>query len=215
MEQLLAAQKSSLLDSLSFAGPNAPVADYITSRSQITVYPQGSNIYNPSLGTKQIRFNISTTGPFVDLSTLAIQCNFKNNDTVNPMVVLGGNMGTLCSELRVYLGGTEVERISHYNRTEALIQRFVSTEKRIQLFDEGLVWAGGSILGNDFYSAFVPANTDRKIVWRPMAVGLFQQKNLIPTAFFVKWNYNRNYACQYVRRSCGHRTQQGDGMVSL
>ena len=73
----------------------------------------------------------------------------------------------------MYLGGTEVERISHYNRTEALIQRFVSTEKRVQLYDEGLVWAGGSILGNDFYSAFVPANTDRKIVWRPMAVGLF------------------------------------------
>ena len=93
MEQFIAAQKSSLLDSLSFAGPNAPVADYITSRNQVTIYPQGSNIYNPSLGTKQIRFNISTTGPFVDLSTLAIQCNFKNNDIAHPMVVQGAKSG--------------------------------------------------------------------------------------------------------------------------
>ena len=40
MEQVLAASKSSLISSLDFAGPG-PVADYVQSRNQIQIFPQG------------------------------------------------------------------------------------------------------------------------------------------------------------------------------
>ena len=41
MEQVLAASKSSLISSLDFSGPQAPVADYVQSRNQIQIFPQG------------------------------------------------------------------------------------------------------------------------------------------------------------------------------
>ena len=40
MEQVLAASKSTLINSLDFSG-NPPVADYVQSRQQIQIFPQG------------------------------------------------------------------------------------------------------------------------------------------------------------------------------
>ena len=77
MEQVLAASKSSLISSLDFSGP-PPVADYVQSRQQIQIFPQGGNSYSPS-GVKQLRFSITTNGPFVDMSTLAIQAKLTHS----------------------------------------------------------------------------------------------------------------------------------------
>jgi hypothetical protein len=41
MEQVLAASKSSLISSLDYSGSQAPVADYVQSRQQIQIFPQG------------------------------------------------------------------------------------------------------------------------------------------------------------------------------
>ena len=134
MEQVLAATKATLIDSLGFGG-NPPVADYIQSRSQIQVFPQDGNIYSPS-GVKQLRFSITTSGPFVDMSSLALQAKVTNKNAAK-LTFLGPNLGTLVQEARIYLSNVECERVPFYNRTEAMLQRFVSTDKRVQLYEVG------------------------------------------------------------------------------
>ena len=129
METILAASKSSLIDSLDFAG-NPPIADYIQSRNQVQIFAQGGNQYSPS-GVKQMRFSVVTQGPFIDMSSLALQATVTNKGTA-ALTILGPNLGTMIQECRVYLGSVECERVSFYNRTEAMLQRFVSVEKRIQ-----------------------------------------------------------------------------------
>ena len=180
MEQVLAATKATLIDSLDFGG-NPPVADYIQSRSQIQVFPSGGNIYSPG-GVKQMRFSITTSGPFVDMSSLALQAKVTNKNAAK-LTFLGPNLGTLVQEARLYLSNVEVERVPFYNRTEAMLQRFVSTDKRVQLYDEGFGYNSGSIQGNNFVAAEFDNNESRTVVWRPQALGLCQQKNYLPTAF--------------------------------
>ena len=99
MEQVLAASKSSLISSLDFAGPG-PVADYVQSRNQIQIFPQGGNTYSPS-GVKQLRFSITTNGPFVDMSTLALQAKLTNKSTSHSLTILGPNLGALGTKLDV------------------------------------------------------------------------------------------------------------------
>jgi len=158
------------------------VADYVQSRSSIQVYPQGGNQYSPS-GVKQMRFSITTTGPFVDFSSLALQAKITNNSSTSALTILGPGLGTMLQEARIFLGSVECERVSHYGRTEAMLQRLMPWEKRVQLYDEQLGYSAGSIAGDDFVSASIPAGGSKTVVWRPQALGLCQQANYIPTAF--------------------------------
>lgn len=82
------------------------------------------------------------------------------------------------------MGGTEVERVTNYARNEALLQRFMPSEKRQQLYEEGF---GSEVdgTGDDvpFTSKAIDgANGSVDVIWRP-TMGLLQQKNYVPTAF--------------------------------
>jgi len=82
------------------------------------------------------------------------------------------------------MGGTEVERMTHYARTERMLQRFMPADKRQQLYEEGF-GAAVDASGNDvpFTSKAIDgANGSVDVIWRPM-LGLCQQKNYVPTAF--------------------------------
>ena len=181
MEQSLSASKAALISALDFGGP-PPIADYVQSRSSIQVFPQGGDGYKPT-GLKQMRFSLSTSGPFVDMSSLALQARLHNRGT-GELKILGPGLGTLIQEARIYLGNVEVERVPFYNRTEAMLQRFMPMDKRIQLYDEQLGYESGTIAGNDFVSTKIdPSPASRTIVWRPQALGLCAQKNYLPSAF--------------------------------
>ena len=119
MEQVLAASKQSLIGALEFGGP-PPAADYVTSRSDITIFPLGGNTYSPT-GVKMIRFNLGTqSGAFLDMSTLAIQASLNEKSGAANLTVLGPNLGALFSEMRIYMGGVLVEQTSFLNRCEEL-----------------------------------------------------------------------------------------------
>ena len=181
MEQVLAASKSSLISSLDFGSPG-PVADYVTSRQSIQVFPQGSNVYSPQ-GVKQLRFSLGTQGAFVDMSSLALQATFTNNSSTQSCTILGPSLGTLIQEARIYMGNIEVERVNFYNRTESMLSRFLPFDKRSQMYDEGFGYSAGTIAGDDFVAAAVPASSSKTLIWRPQALGLCNQRNYIPTAF--------------------------------
>ena len=145
----------------------------------------GGNQYSPS-GVKQMRFSITTSGPFVDMSTLCISAKVVNkaSSASNKLTPLAPSLGGFVQEARIYMGGTEVERMTHYGRTERMLQRFMPADKRQQLYEEGFgAEVDGS--GNDvaFTSkAIAGANGSVDVIWRPM-LSLCQQKNYIPTAF--------------------------------
>ena len=181
MEQILAASSAKLVDSLDYSSLPG-VADYIQSRNQIQIFPEGGNQYSPQ-GVKQIRFRLATSGPFIDCSSIAIQAKVTNKSSTHVLKILGPNLGTMVQEARVYLGSVEVERCQFYNRTEGMLQRFESADKRAQIYDEGFGYSSGTQAGNDFVSASIAASTSRTVVWRPQALGICAQKNFIPSAF--------------------------------
>jgi hypothetical protein len=182
MEQVLAASKQSLISSLEFGGP-PPAADYCTSRNSITIFPSGGNQYGPT-GVKQIRFNLTTSsGGFIDLASLAIQARVSETGGTAPLTLLGPNLGCMISELRVYAGGVLVEAVPHYNRTEELLSRFQSHDKRIQQFDEGFGYLSGDRAGAGWASKPIPAGGSKTVVWSPSACGLCAQKNYLPSQF--------------------------------
>ena len=81
-----------------------------------------------------MRFSITTNGPFVDMSTLALQATVTNLSTSQDLTILGPSLGTMFQEARIYLGNVECERVTFMNRTEAMLHRFLLHEARMRLF---------------------------------------------------------------------------------
>ena len=160
MESVLSASKASLISSLDFAGPSG-VADYITSRQSIQVFPQGSNIYSPN-GVRQLRFSLGTQGAFVDMSSLALQCSVNNESTTKGLTFLGPSLGTCIAECRIFMGNVETERCTFLNRTESLLSRFIPFEKRVEQYDLGFGYSSGTFQGNDMVAAAIPANGSKQ-----------------------------------------------------
>ena len=72
MESYIAASNNTtLVSALSFEQPK--IAPYLLQRKQCTIAAAGGDVYGPdAVGAKVARFSLSTSGPFLDLSTL---CN--------------------------------------------------------------------------------------------------------------------------------------------
>ena len=181
MESVLSASKASLISALDFSSPGG-VADYITSRQSIQVFPQGSNVYSPS-GVKQLRFSLGTQGAFCDLSSMCLQCSANNESTTAGLTFLGPSVGTCIQEARIYMGNVETERVTYLNRTESMLSRFIPFEKRVEQYDLGFGYSSGTFAGNDMVAAAIPASGSKQVIWRPTAIGLVNQKNYVPTAF--------------------------------
>ena len=66
-----------LIDGLSFKLSKG--ASYVTSRTQSTFWPSGSNIYSTSGGTKVVKI-VLNGDQWLDPSTVRIMYDLKNND---------------------------------------------------------------------------------------------------------------------------------------
>ena len=182
LEQVLSASKSALISSLDFSGP-PPIASYIQKRSQVQIFPAGSASYSPSVGTKLMRFNVSTQSAFLDMQSLALKATVTAG--AGGFTPTGPNLGTLIQEMRVYLGSVEVERISAYNRVEGMLHRFVSTDKRVQFSAEGFGYAGGGQSGSGWTWDGLAAGASETLVYRFASgpSGLCSQRCFLPAAF--------------------------------
>ena len=101
-----------LIDSISFK--LQPGASYVTDRRSVSYFPSGSNIYRPVAGTKVIKITL-TGDQWLDPSTVQLQFDLENENTTQPLYLLGGPH-TCFRRLRVLCGGTVVEDIDQYNR---------------------------------------------------------------------------------------------------
>ena len=109
MESYLSASETHLVDSLNYEQPK--VAQYILGRKQVQIPAAGGDLYGPA-AAKTARFSLSTSGPMVDLSTLAIKGTVTNTGgDGKTLTFLGGNMGVCISSVRVFAGNVEIDRV--------------------------------------------------------------------------------------------------------
>ena len=188
MESYLQASETRLVDSLNYE--NAKVAEYILGRKQVSIPASGGNQYGPN-GSRTARFSVTTSGPFVDLSTVAIKGTVKNTtgpttatDTgAKSVQFLGPNLGTLFSSVKVFAGNVQIDSVDYYNRTEAMLSLLQSESKRRQEYSEGFGYVSGSEVGTDFVSTPIARNTSKTVVYRPKALGCLQTHLYLPTSF--------------------------------
>ena len=181
MESYIAASDVELITSLSYSQPK--IASYITSRKQVSIAASGGENYGPAtVGSKIARFSLNSSGPFLDLSTLCVYGTVKNRSLTLPLQILGPSLGALIHSARLLIGGIEVDRCDWLNRTEAMLSLMQSESKRRQDFSEGFGLLGGTSQGIDFESASIAATKDRKVIWRPKALGSLLGTNYVPVA---------------------------------
>ena len=185
MESYLQASETRLVDSLNYENPK--VAEYILGRKQVSIPASGGNQYGAA-GARTARFSVTTSGPFVDLSTVAIKGTVKNTSlaaadvTHRHVQFLGPNLGTLFSSVRVFAGNVEIDRLDYYNRTESMMSLLNSESKRRQEYSEGFGLAAGTFLGTDFTCPSIPPNTSKTVVYRPTVLGCLQTPMYLPTS---------------------------------
>jgi len=180
METYIASSEVSLVDALSFSSPK--IASYVTGRRQVQLNPSGGDVYGPSgVGTNVIRFSLSTSGPFLDLSTLCIIGTLTNRDAVKDLTILGPNFGACITSMRMMIGGVVVDEVQYSNRTESMLSLLQSEGKQIQAYSEGLGAGSRDALGN-LSSTPIPKTASRRCIYKPTVLGCLQQQNYLPVA---------------------------------
>ena len=178
MEQFVQSANVGLVDSLSFRSPT--VATYVTSRKQISLSAAGGDVYGPTGGANLARFSLNTSGPFLDLSSLAIVGTLKNKSTY-PLTILGPNFGTCIQSMRLIVGGVIVDSVDYSNRVESMLG-FMQSESKLKMdYSEGLGYVSGDS-ATAFVSKPIAANASKKSVYRPKCLGSLFGQNMMPTA---------------------------------
>ena len=107
---IAAGQNDTLIDQLSFQPP--PVATYARERRLVQVMPQGANTFAPN-GNQVITFNLTSQNGWLDPSSLRLHFRIRNTAAAAAANNFVPAPGCHCffQQLRILIGGTEVERI--------------------------------------------------------------------------------------------------------
>ena len=70
MEHHVNSIEDHLIDSLKYK--LEPGASYVQSRRNVSWFPQGSAIYSPTSGTRLVRINITSTGEWLDPTSVRL-----------------------------------------------------------------------------------------------------------------------------------------------
>ena len=134
---IAAGQNDSLIEQLSFSLP--AVATYARERWLVQVMPQGANTFAP-IGTQVMTFNLTSQNGWLDPSSLRLHFRIGNTAVgagadAAAIQAANANLGIMpasgchCffSQLRILIGGTEVERIDPYNMCHELFRVALNT----------------------------------------------------------------------------------------
>jgi hypothetical protein len=153
-------------------------ASYIIGRRFATFYPQGSNIYTPTGGTRLMRFVLSDATNLLDLSTFRLAFELTNNTPAPPApanaaqtlaasLFLTGHPGqSLFQRVRIYVGGCLCEDIYYAHRVASMLDLFKPPQRR---WSERIEQLPGS---TDAIATAVPAATGYNFLQGPQPVGI-------------------------------------------
>ena len=117
MENIIAESESNVVGGFEYGIEN--LGRYVIDRRQVSYAPSGSNIYSVGAGNRQIKFHLtaSDTNSYLDLSSIRIFANLKNNEAGTTRYLrFIGQLHSCFSRLRVMVGGQIVEDITDYNK---------------------------------------------------------------------------------------------------
>ena len=121
MDLVVAGQDDSLIDQLSFKLPST--SSYATERRLVSAYPSGASLFSPN-GVRVARFTLTSSEGWLDPSTLRL-CMKLHNTSATDTLQLASGPWCLFSQLRLLIGGVEVERIAHYGRQHELFRHLL------------------------------------------------------------------------------------------
>ena len=155
---IAAGQNDSLIEQLSFSLP--AVATYARERRLVQVMPQGANTFAPN-GNQVLTFNLTSQDGWLDPSSLRLHFRIRNtapavaDAAANALLGLRAASGCHCffSQLRILIGGTEVERIEPYHMLHELFRVALNTPQ--SQVEQG-VEDGRHIFDNDAYPPVIP-----------------------------------------------------------
>jgi hypothetical protein len=118
-----------LIDSLSFKLP--PGSSYVVDRKKSSFWAIGSNVYNPTSGTKVMKFMLSgEQGTWLDPSSVRLQFAVVNKDgNANAILRPLGGAHLFIRRLRVLVANTLVEDIMYYGRNHEMIETLYTNEQ--------------------------------------------------------------------------------------
>ena len=180
LESTLAAAEVGMLGSLDYRLPT--VSNFVTDRKEVTYYPLGGDQYRP-VGVRVLTFQCSGLG-FLDASSLCLSVQLNNPDGAKVLKPLTPELACMIQEIRILAGGTEIERISGYNRLYYLLSQGLSVDKKRNNADIcfGIDTVGANAHGIDgqgWTPVTIPANSNVQVMHRIMS-GLCQQRLFIP-----------------------------------
>ena len=184
-----------LIDGLSFK--LRPGASYVQERKSVTFYASGSNEYTPT-GTKLIKL-VCTSEGWLDPSTLRIcfDVNNKAVDTYNTattpttLIPLGpkllrpvGGPWSFFHRLRILCGGTIVEDISDFARTQEMFTTLMSKSSKINVDAEGFALDPYSYTTDETVANFpgIYGGEFQTVMFTPLS-GLLSQPKYIPLRY--------------------------------
>jgi hypothetical protein len=171
MESILQAGESSLISALDYA-PSNRLATYVERRESTQFFAPGTT-YSPG-GSKIIRIDINGAG-FLLPDSIVLRATVRNmasNTTTDKLYPLTPDLACMISEIKVTLGGTEVERVTSYNRIHEMLMHGISPQKRQNLAAMGFGTDGDTL-------AATPVDGPVKVLARPIC-GLCSTHQYIP-----------------------------------
>ena len=155
-------------------------ASYVIRRDQTsTICPVP--VLNPRT-TRTAKMTV-TDANFIDVGscfftfTVRNLANAADNQVLQPLSAIPHNF---FRRMRVMLNGTVLEDISHLNRVEEQISRFLSAGKRRNAGDAGTGWATLTDEGTGSISKTIPRNGTKKVSWRPLSSGFMACGKYVP-----------------------------------
>ena len=175
---IAAGQNDSLISQLSFQLP--AVATYAKERRLVQVFPQGANTFAPN-GAQTLTFNVTSQEGWLDPSSLRLHFKIRNTAAAGANNGLMPKSGCHCffSQLRILIGGTEVERIEPYSLLHELFRVALNTPA--SQVEQG-VEDGRSFLAANYPPVTVlpiEAQAFRSVTLTPLA-GLLQCGKYLP-----------------------------------
>ncbi len=186
LESTLAAAEVGMLGSLDYRLPQ--VSNFVTDRKEVTYYNNGGNSFSP-VGVRVLTFQCSGLG-FLDASSLCLSVQCNNHSTAadgTTLKPLTPELACMIQEIRILVGGTEIERISGYNRLYHLMSQGLSVDKKRNNADicfgiasvNTVTGDDHGIAGQNWTPVTIPAASNVQVMHRIMS-GLSQQRLFVP-----------------------------------
>ena len=187
---IAAGQNDSLIEQLSFSLP--AVATYARERRLVQVMPQGANTFAPA-GNQVMTFNLTSQDGWLDPSSLRLHFRIRNTAVgagadaaallaANNLLGLTPASGCHCffSQLRILIGGTEVERIDPYNMCHELFRVALNTpQSQVEQGVEDGRATFNAALYPPVTPTMIPQGGYRSVTLTPLA-GLLQCGKYLP-----------------------------------